>query len=230
MHDRGAAPAKGAGAVGAAVGHAAPKAHQITHQRDTLIAQHITHYAENPKLHARALRQLGLSGQQLRAVHRNQVTSTRGIVKNPKGKLAGVVGFGSRFGKDLSDAAIYSPAGAYQAGKAAYHDVGDTVHGKPTLKRTAGIGKQLAEGVASDVRHPLRHPGNLALDLSAGVGAVEGVASRVAARSLRRPLTGMVEHREGGLVVKTPASKRAGVAAIQRHTARQAGRLRSARR
>src|SRR4051812_15236502 len=108
MRDKGAP--QGGSAVGAAVGRQAPKAKHVAAQRNKQIAQHITNYARNPQQHAKALRQLGLSQKQVQTVHRNQVTSTKGIVKTPKGVPSSVVGFGSRLGKDLSDAAIYSPA------------------------------------------------------------------------------------------------------------------------
>jgi hypothetical protein len=131
-------------------------------------------------------------------------------------------GFVGRFTGDLINAAVYSPAGAYQIGKAGYHDIGDTIHGKPTLKRTGQIGKTMARGVASDFRHPLRHPGYTALDLSAALGAGEGLAARGLARSFKRPLTGTVERSVGEMTVKSPASKRAGVAAIQKRIAKNA--------
>lgn len=54
--------AKGAGSVGAAVGHQAPRAKRI--------AAHIQHYSENPRAHAKALRQLGVPAAQVQRVHR----------------------------------------------------------------------------------------------------------------------------------------------------------------
>lgn len=217
------------------------------------IEQHVRDYPKAPKQHARALRDLGLSSKQIRYVHRSsQGLNPKGArkpIKPAQGKVAGLIGFGAKIGEDISNAAIYFPVGAYRVGEAGAKDIASTARGKPTLRHSAGIGKQIGKGVYEDFRHPGRHPGNLILDVAAGVGAIEGAVSRAGAagRALKagegarkavtrkgregggvihRPATGRIQHEvvgeHGKMVVETPASKRAGVAAIQRRRAAKA--------
>lgn len=115
---------------------------------------------------------------------------------------------------DLESAAVNSPAGIYQLGKATAHDTQAAVGRLPGAsyrdKQAAREKSQLlpiaratVQGFKQDVQHPLRHPGYTALDLlgaaSLGAGTAargaavlgkieEGArASEIAAAALRRP-------------------------------------------
>ncbi len=109
---------------------------------------------------------------------------TRVTAKKSSG--GGVLGFLGRFGSDLEHAAVSSPAGLYQIGKAAVHDIQDVnrfiLTGKrPGKSHTAEIGKGIARQTVEDFRHPLRHPGNTFLDILGAASLGGGAAARLGA-------------------------------------------------
>jgi hypothetical protein len=97
--------------------------------------------------------------------------------------LPGGGGLLAKTAEDFVNAAIYTPAGLYQAGKAVGGDVASTARGKPTVGRSAGFLKQVGKATVDTARHPLRHPGDSILLGLGFAGAGAGLASRGAAAS-----------------------------------------------
>lgn len=128
--------------------------------------------------------------------------------RTPSGQVrfarAGDIPILSQAVADIGQAIIYSPAGAYMAGKAVAADVRDTATGHPTLKRTGALGKQIAKQTAADLRHPLRHPGYTLLDVLALGSAGAGAGARGAA-ALGALKEGSGLGRVAGAVARSPA-------------------------
>jgi hypothetical protein len=167
LHVRTTGAAKGASTVGAAAGRLAPKQPKQT------------------------------QGQRLA---RQQSDATKARFKSDIAKRTATIGhigpdkgFVGRLTSDLINAAVYSPVGMVRAGGALKGDIGSTIHGKPTLRRSGKIAKTVGTGIKQDFEHPLRHPGFTALDISglasAGATAYTFTGSRSAPRPDRRILT-----------------------------------------
>jgi hypothetical protein len=235
---------------------ARPRPHHVAGLRKADKIDYATrHYAENPRKHAGELRVLGVKVADIRKIHADKVgqpkrtqgqrlakprqtplealnSMRRGQLRYNKTARFGSSGGGiaERFAHDLITAAVYSPAGIYQAGKAVGGDVVSTAKGKPTLRGTTRIGKAVAHGIAQDIRHPLRHPGYTGLDVLgiaapiAGTGARIGATGRALAGGeniakaltrksaaggsvLHAPPPGRIVHQIGELKVETPASR-----------------------
>jgi len=188
LHVRTTGAAKGASTVGAAAGRLAPK--QTEGQRLAKQESDATKARFKSDIAARA-----------------RVAQRAGLPGGPHG-------FGERFVGDLITAAVYSPVGMVRAGGALKGDIGSTIHGKPTLRRSGKIAKAVGTGIKQDFQHPLRHPGFTALDISGlasagvGTGARIGAAGRAiaAGESVGRALTKRTS--EGGSVLHRPPAGR----------------------
>ena len=162
-----------------------------------------------------------------------QPAPTPAPTKKSGGGLLGTIGHViSQGASDLEHAAINSPAGLAQFGKAFGQDVAEqTMHplrpnqGHRTLALLGGMAKQ----TQTDLSHPLRHPGNTLLDTlpllggAARVGVAgrtlaEGEGAAAAARQLVKPNYGERTLRVGGAEVHPETSRAAFGAAAQHAT------------
>jgi hypothetical protein len=229
---------------------ARPQSVTLTKQgRQTLANYHAQHYAENPALHARALRALGLPKGAIQEIASEAARKT-GFVKTSPNEMGFAPGndfftkafrLGERTIGDFGAAAEHTPAGLYLTGKAAGQDVGQLAHGQaPT--HLAHLGKQIGLQTAQDFEHPGRHPGNVLLDVFAAASAGAGTAVRLGAAGsalregdlagaiarpgfkggslLRKPEPAPITRTVGDLTVESPASRNPLLAALQRGTAR----------
>jgi hypothetical protein len=113
------------------------------------------HAADAVKLAKQVIADPNTSREQKRAAATAAYHAAR---KNPKVLEANVIparGAERIVGQtllDLSDAAIHSPGGAYAAGRAVAHDVGQAAHGHPDFKHSRAIAAAMAKGTLEDVR------------------------------------------------------------------------------
>ena len=115
-----------------------------------------------------------------------------------------------RFFEDLYQAAVSSPRGFYELGKAGALDVKDLVTfqhlGDPGEARTLDVVTEIGKQIGQDLAHPLRHPGFTALDLLAIGSLGAGTASRVGAAG-RAARTGEGAGQVARALVKPPPPK-----------------------
>lgn len=107
--------------------------------------------------------------------------------KHHRGFFGSLKHIAGQTAEDLKNAAIYSPAGIYRAGKILY-----APPSKENTREFVALGKGMAQQTAEDIRHPLRHPGYTALDLLALGSAGVGAGGRVAAAGKTLKETGEV--------------------------------------
>lgn len=154
--------------------------------------------------------------------------------------------------ENLAEAAVNTPAGLFEVGKAGAFDLRDTVRGKPTVKRSRKVADAVVASTVETVRHPLRRPGDTLLLGWGAVGAGAGAASRVSAvgRHVRKGNVGKAlvgKPHEGGsllrapqprervlkhgdLKVRAPESRNKAVAAVTRQLDKRPGGQASPRR
>jgi hypothetical protein len=102
---------------------------------------------------------------------------------------------------DLEQAAIHTPAGLYEVGKAGVH----AAEGHPD--ELLNVGKGIVTGTIQDLEHPLRHPGYTLLDLAGVVSGGVGVAAR-AGRIAKALEAGDAAGAAKALAFKAPAEAR----------------------
>lgn len=125
---------------------------------------------------------------------------------------------------DLKYAAVNSPAGFYELGKAVGKDIAHEAS-LPALrpgynpsdsgKNIIPIGRALVKQTKTDLRHPLRHPGDTLLDVAGFASLGAGTAARGAAvsKAVRSSEAG-----RAGRVVRAAASKPAPQARVLKYT------------
>lgn len=162
--------------------------------------------------------------------------------KEPKGPL----GLAAKTVGNLAEAAVYTPAGLVEAGKAVGKDTAATRKGDLSFKRSRELGKAIAVQTKDTVRHPLRRPGDTLLLGFAAASGGAGAVSRASAASrtvrtgggikkaligkpheggslLRAPQPGKRILRSGDLEVRGLESRNKLVAAVERQIDKRSG-------